>query len=335
MKWILNLGLRLIDRQLRREQRCAVSELEKMRSEFATQYRDVLAACDALKTSSDPAALARDYLSLILNRENEIDWWRENGPYLTQPWFIWEYAVARGLIQSASEQAHETAWPLRVLKPEGCTKCKIVQLQLTRQISAPEHGRIRLFSIGDDERLTALFVSMGFRTKDGVCARTIDSLSAPIADRAAELAVTLLENGYGVCVEEPLLESKILLRDFSPEQKYWVLAAPSPDKFKLVYPRNPRLHQYVCMAGGRWNGTYVEFPVCNADRLEELMRLYGFQADAEANHRLELWRQALEQATVYRRRGGKTRETVVPEDVFQALLKQNPPILEDLLEDDE
>lgn len=334
MNWILHLGLRLTDRLLRRKQKNASSELEKMRSDLAMRYRDVLAACRSLESVADPVALARDYLNALFTRETQTDWWRENGVYLAQPWFIWDYGVAHNFIQPPSP-AHETPFPLRVLRPESGARGVAVQLQLTREIAAPDHGRIRLFSACEDERYASLIVSMGYRTKDGVCARTIDSLCAPIVDRAVDLAVALLENGYSVCVDEPLLEDRILRRDFAPEQKYWVVAAPPPDKLKLVYPRDPRLHQYVCMAGGRWNGAYVEFPICNADRLEELMRLYGFRADAEAQHRLDLWRQALDQATVYRRRGGKTRESVSAQDVFQALLKRNPPVLEDLLENDE
>lgn len=93
-----------------------------------------------------------------------------------------------------------------------------------------------------------------------------------------------------------------------------------PEILRLTCPRDKVPHQYVCAAGGRWNGKYVEFPIVCYDRLGNLIRLYDFRMARTTSQIIAAWQQAARQAVVYRARRkeeGKPRPTT--EDVFYQL----------------
>ena len=168
------------------------------------------------------------------------------------------------------------------------------------------------------------------------CARKIDETGGGVCDRAAEAAVTLLQQGYPVCVEEPLLRDRILAEEYEPEHLYWVSEGSQLDKLVLQYPRDRRLHKYVRKAGGKWNGKTVEISICNAHLLDDVIRLYGFRVTEGARVRMSAWRETLEQATIYRPRKKKDVPDETPMvDRFKEMMARKPQRIDDLYEDDE
>ena len=155
-------------------------------------------------------------------------------------------------------------------------------------------------------------------------------------DRCAEIGAFLLDHGYRVQVEEAAIRQKILSRDYEREHTHWVLAAPQQDQLLLRYPYDGALNRYVRMAGGKWNGREMQLSIRQAEKIEELIQLYSFRCTQDARKRLDIWRQALENATIYRQRPWKERHaTPPPEDMFLQLLKRDRPIPPDLQEHDE
>lgn len=323
----------MTDRLMKKQ--CSAAGLSRARADFATQYRTIYASCRALESvgALQPTNLAREYMTLVLTTETDDGWWAENQRYLLEPWFIWDYACAHHLVQP--QAAEFSPLSLRVLQPASPKYAGRALLHLERNPAHADQGRLDIHLTDAPPSIDALLRTQGFQPTEEGYFREIAEHAAPIVDRAVENAVLLLEEGCPVCIDEPPLEALILNRQFSPEHRHWVLATARPDRLQLLYPHDPRLHQYIYMAGGRWNGQAMFISISNAEKLEELMRLYGFRATSEAQHRLDVWHDAISQAVIYRQRGGKTRKQNAPEDVFKSMLEQSREVIEDLLETDE
>lgn len=303
------------------------------KAEFATRYREVRGACALLEQSAHVSSLrlGAAYMNQVLSGENDPAWWRENGEDADKPWFIWTYGVEHGLIAPPVPCAAPPEW--HVIRPEGQEKADFARITLHRRTDNAAEGRVRMAYSRADKPFRQWLYARGYRWSQIGYEREIDEMSAPIEDRAVELCTQLLQRGCGVCVEESRLERRILEARFEPEHLRWVYAAPQQDRLFLKYPHDPVLHGYVRRAGGRWDGAHMQISVCDADRLEELIRLYGFRATREARHRLDLWQKAVLSATIFRQRNGKTRPaSAPPEDRFRMLLDQEAIIPEDLRE---
>ena len=169
------------------------------------------------------------------------------------------------------------------------------------------------------------------KKEEGVYIRRVSEHAAPIEERAAEHAAALLDCGYAVCVQEGSLRERILNRCFTPEHRYWILPAAQADRLQLVYPRDVRLHQYVCRAGGRWTGKRMEISICHTDRVEEMMQIYGFRATREARARMDAWQEAIARTTIYHQRQAR-KNAQKPQDMFQAMLERPRNVIDDLRE---
>ena len=310
--------------------------MRRARADFSSRWREIFSACEVLSSLApeSPLQIAQRYMTCVLEKEEESAWWQENAPYLSQPWFIWRYSCIQGLVAAPPPAAEPP--PLLLIRPKGTQRDACAHLRLSRESADPDRGWLEISGPEKEKAFQARIRAQGLWLRNGFYVRRIGETAAPLIDRAVELAVLLLEEGYTVSVEEPLLEARILRRQFAPERRYWVLAPPQRDKLRLSYPRDQRLHQYVCKAGAVWNGRYMEISIRHADRVEELMRLYGFHASAAAERRLEIWRKAVAQATVYRERKRKNEPPgAVPADMFKKMLEQKIDVIEDLLETDE
>jgi len=203
---------------------------------------------------------------------------------------------------------------------------------LERIFHSPEQGKI-LLEGPEETAIWKILIKKGFSGKQGVYGRVIDFCAQPLLDRGAEIGALLLDQGYWVQIEEAAIREKILARDYEPEHTHWVLAAEQEDQLLLRYPYDAVLNRYVRMAGGKWNGQEMQLPIRSAEKVEELIQLYSFRCTKEARKRLDLWQQALENATIYRQRPWKERyPTASPEDMFHQMLKKDRPVLPDLQE---
>lgn len=302
----------------------------KCRADFARRYGEICEACAVLEPSPDAAArLACDYMSRVLADEHEAEWWRVRSVYAAQPWFVWTYCRNRGMV--AEPEPADAECCMRVIRPEAQQHPGCVYLSVKREPMRPAEGLLRVEYAFADEGFGAVLRTRNLRWKDGGFMRRINEWAAPISDRAVENAVRLIDDGYTVCVAEPALADAIAARSFEPEYRYWVLATSQPDKLRLVYPRDQKLHRYVCQAGAHWNGKYMEIAVCHADRLEELARLYGFRMTGEVRRRLDAWHEAVRQATVLSPRHSRSQEACVPpSDMFRELLERDIAVIDDL-----
>lgn len=302
---------------------------------FSQQYRQIREACVMLETAANLKAscLAAAYMTHALH-QTDLAWWRENGVYCTQSWFIWEYCLRQGIVHAPSDPPSPWEKEL-VIRPENETVRTCVRMRLRRDAQESSQGAL-LLKIFGEPLPGELLRSCGFRVEEKYIVRRVGERSAPLMDRAVECAGRFLENGCAVSVVEPALKQQILEQRFEAEHRYWVLAGKLADQLYFMYPYNEQLNRYLYAAGGQWNGKCMVISVTNAEKMEELIHLYGFRVTKEARRRIEAWNMAMEQASIYRIRKGKTRRNLETcEDMFQRFLKRKIEVPEDLRDSDE
>lgn len=335
MRWILAYRLWLEDRRNRRKPKKNgdVVSLEQARAAFAASYGAVYHACTELqtKTRQPPLELARRYMSAVLE-EQSLSWWTENGEYAMQPFFIWSYGCERGLITPPAEEKDAGYF---ILEPVQQTHEGTVYLRLARELENPEEGGLIVEYAQADEAFAQWMRQRRFKPmEEGVFGRRVRENAAPLLDRGAESAALLLEEGYAVCVTERALHDRIVTHTFEPEHFFWILTSNQPDRLRLIYPREEHIHRYICKAGGKWTGKYMEIPIGYADRLEELTRLYGFRFTRGARQRIEAWQEAVRRTTLYHPRTNRA-ERVRTEDMFTRLLNARIQVPDDLKDEHE
>lgn len=335
MNWLQKCGVWLACRGAGRQTGKAEGDWPPEKADFVRQYPAVLSICRRLsgQVSLPPQRLALRYMASILEQEEEEEnWWRENGVYLTQPWFIYEFCRRQHLLSAAALPPRP---PLMILRPPGKENAPILFLRLERALHTPREGALFLEGPLEKEQ-EEMLREAGFQEKEGQWRREIDECAGPILDRGAEIGARLLEAGAALEIGEERLKEKILAHDFETEHRYWVIASPQENELLLRYPYDLSLNRYVRLAGGRWNGREMCFPIRAANRLEEIIQLYPFRCTQAAQQRLDAWQRALAQATIYRQRPWKQRyPTAAPEDMFHSLLKSERPVLDDLIDCDE
>lgn len=291
------------------------------RTAFIHRGEAVARACIEAGGNEDMAAA---YMEHVL-RCTDKSWWREKARVLCEGWFIWQYCVSNGLIDETEEI--ESAPPV-MLAPENVLGQ--AQICTERLVRHPEQGRIRIFCTPPAEVLT----SLGYVQREGFYARRVDECAGGIDHRAAEAGDVLLAAGYALTLEDEAMKARILSGDYEEEKRCWIRETGREDMLRLTYPHDAVLHRYICMAGGRWNGKYVEMPIVYADRLDDLIRLYGFSITDEAARRIDAWHQALRTATVYRPRKKRQETAARPEDMFKQMMLRKTEIPPDLLDED-
>lgn len=308
----------------------------RMRKAFALRYCDVLKACISLQEATElpSGQFACRYMNSIM-QQNQESWWQENAPYLTQPWFVYEYACDQQLIQRKPPSAEECPEQY-IVAPEKPLHQGAVRLQAERTVGNPERGSIHMHYDFADKTYRWIARTHHFHTVDHQYIRTIGEADGGVCDRVVETAMILLEYGYRVCVDEASLHRRIMAEDFVPAYPYWVLEGTAIDRLELRYPRDKVLHGHVYQAGGRWNGSTVEISICNAHLLDDLIRLYGFRITEKARQRMAAWQNALGSATVYRPRQKRGEAPALPAiDRFREMMERKPSILEDLCDNNE
>ena len=336
MRWILAYRLWLEDWRNRRKQKKSgdAAALAQARASFAASYEAVYCACAELqtKTQQPPLELARRYMCAVLE-EQALSWWTENGEYAAQPFFIWSYGCARGLITPGAEEKDAGYF---ILEPAQRMHEGVAYLRLLREPENPEEGALIVEYAQADEAFAQRMRQRRFKPMEGqgLFGRRVRENAAPLLDRGAEDAALLLEAGYAVCVTERALHDRIAAHTFEPEHFLWILTSNQPDRLRLIYPHVERIHRYVCKAGGKWTGKYMEIPICYADRLEELTQLYGFRITRGAQRRIEAWQEAVRRTTLYRPRTSRA-ESVRTEDMFTRLLNAHIQVPDDLKDEHE
>ncbi len=326
MKWCKawKLVFRLVraDRQIE-------TETASFRTQFIARYDDVQSACALF--SGNPMSTTAKYYTTILEQEKGADWWQQNHRALAEPWFILRYCRQHALIEMSTDGC--TDFDPIVIRPENADEAvRRAQLVLERDMQYPETGAICLHST-DDGALKEIFQRMHFSLTEKGYLRKVGECSGPLTDRASETGLELLQRGYTLYLTDQAAADLILAGRFEPTHRYWIRETSHPEILRLTYPRDKTLHRYVCAAGGRWNGKYVEFPIICFDRLGDLIRLYDFHITRTAERYINAWQQSTRQAIVYRSRRseeGKPRPTA--EDVFQQLLTREIVVPDDVLD---
>ncbi len=301
------------------------------------KFPEVLNACETLQglTKISPRRLACWYMSSITEQHPDTAWWRENETYITQAWFIYEYACEHGMIQRA-ERGIEPPRELFDIKPEQVKHEGCVIIRVERAAGEPTCGSVSLVYVHADREFQKLVSMHRYQRQEQVYIRQINETDNNICDRVVETAVILLQQGYCVCVEEEALRKRILAEEYEAAYPYWVLEGATADSLELRYPRDKQLHSYIYRAGGRWNGKAVEISICDAPLLEDLIRLYHFRITGGAKIRMDAWQNTVENAMVYRPRHRKGEQESEPlmVDRFMELMERKVKVLDDLWEDD-
>lgn len=323
MKWCKAFR---IARRLVRADRHSAPETAHFRVRLLECFEDVLSACTLF--SDTPSENAAAYCAAILKNETDPGWWQKHQNALTEPWFILRYCREHWLIEEKSDSACGIA-PI-VICPEEADETRRVQLVLERDLHFPEEGYIRIDST-NDEALTEILQGLRFTLTERGYLRKVSECSGPLSDRAAEIGLELLKRRYTLYLTDSEAADRIRTGKIAPVHRYWIRETGQPEILRLTYPRDKVLHQYVCAAGGRWNGKYVEFPIVCYERLGDLIRLYDFHMTRTANQYIDAWQEATRQAVVYRTRReeeGKPRPTA--QDVFHRLLGREIVVPDDL-----
>lgn len=309
----------------------AEADVRKTRARFNLRFQEVERACREIDGAT-PKGLAARYMSGVMRAGYGPEWWRENGPFLTEAWFIYEYACENGLMERL--QTENSALEMYVLSPESVRHDGHVILRLERTPGQPVQGELSVTCAQADRDYFRFVRRLGFQRGELGCVRHIGETEAPIADRAAEVGASLLKEGYSVCVTEPALQQLILDEDYVPEHRHWIMEGQRLDTIELRYPWDRQLHAYVCRAGGRWNGKTVEMSICDSHKLDDLIRLYGFRITDGAQKRMDAWREALKRATVYRSRKHREQDAGTPVDQFELLMRRQVSVIDDLYDDE-
>lgn len=305
------------------------SSENKYRRDFCYRYQEILCACDLLETQRDGRALAQKYMQHVLEHQR-LQWWTENAADTAQPWFVWQYMCEHGLVTPPVEQ--KASLNVKPILPDGEAPQAILLLHMEREVKNPEQGLIHLHCAQKDlteeqaKQLRCRYISGGY-------VRKVDECAAPIMDRAVQMGVMLLNQGFGVCVQEQALYERILCYEFEPEHLYWVRAAEAVEWLRLTYPYNVELHGYLLQMGGRWTGKQMLLPVTASDRLRDIIRLYNFRMTVEAQRRLALWEEACRRATIYKPRRLRNEPSQIGAvDLFRQMLEQKADVPADLID---
>lgn len=299
------------------------------RRDFSYRYQKILCACEILDPQKDGRDLARKYMQHVMEHQR-LQWWTENADYTTQPWFIWQYMRDHDLATPHVEQ--KASLKVKPILPDGQAPHAILFLQMEREAKNPDQGLIHLRCAQNDlteeqaKQLRCRYILGGY-------VRKVDECAAPMMDRAVQMGVKLLCQGFGVCVQEQALYERILCSEYEPEHLHWVRAAEAVDWLRLTYPYNVELHGYLLQMGGRWTGKQMLLPVTASDRLRDIVRLYGFRMTVEAQRRLALWEEACRSATIYKpRRLRNEPPQIGAVDLFRQMLEQKADVPADLID---
>lgn len=305
--------------------------VRKARMGFAARFHEVARACREMG-GTFPQGLAARYMSSVMRAGYGAEWWCENEPFLAEAWFIYEYACENGLMERP--ETADRAPEMYVLNPESASHDGYVLIRLERTPGRPEQGEICVSCAQADRDYFRYVYRLGFQRGEVGCVRHIGETEAPIADRAAEAGAALLQEGYSVCVIEAGLKKMILDEDYVPEHRHWIVEGRRIDALELRYPWDRQLHAYVCRAGGKWNGKTVEMSICDSHKLDDLIRLYGFRITDGARARMDAWRDARKQATVYRSRKRSAQNNSTPVDQFELMMRRQVSVIDDLYDDE-
>jgi len=317
-------------KQEKAEISCQNHELEQEYRRFCRIADQVEKSC-ALWLPEAPGALAGRYMAHVIHHQKNASWWQEQGEYLDQPWFIRRYCLEYGLLPE--EEPMPPQLSLRLIRPE-CECRQWVLLKAERNVTEPDQGVV-LVRCSYDRELHGLLKQLHFCARERGYELRVNECSAPLADRAAEMGEKLLQAGYGVSVEEAVLEKRILSGRFAPAHGYWIMETEKPEYLRLIYPYNPRLHRYLCMMGAKWEKKQMLIPISCMDQMQDAIRLYDFRMTKEARRLAEAWEIARESATIYRPRRRRQDDGQRPADRFRDMLKREPGVMPDLEDRDE
>ena len=176
-------------------------------------------------------------------------------------------------------------------------------------------------------------MKMSFDPTMGAYLRRIDEYAGPLPERCAEIGSRLLLAGFRILIMDEAVRTMICTGSFGWEYGRWILPGESPARLRLVFPHDQALFQRARTLGAFWTGQQIEIGVWHAEDLMEFARLYEFRISSEARIQMDSWREMYLQ-------GKAVRPGKPPEDGWQRgdpvreILESDPPIPEDLIDED-
>lgn len=214
-----------------------------------------------------------------------------------------------------------------LLSPETATKLGIADV-----VIKDDRFQARYVASDDDFIGIARRCHMHWDKELGWWRRTPDARALPVSDRCAELVARLLKAGFTVSVtadEETI--RKATGGNWEPEHRRWILRAYT-GKLLIQYDKydgNSEIRIAVDHSGARWSTIDGGFLLDAGlhERLGDLIRLYDFRVDADAQKEIDAYERKRAEAVTVR---PKVREKVYNEPGVAGILKSSDEILPDL-----
>lgn len=300
---------------------------------FPLEFREIVSRCEALEcfTGKSAGELAFAYMQYAWSKRDDLQWWRENGAYAREGWFILEALRKAGLAEAAKP-------PVEMY----CLKCRerILEMyafmSIQRDTDNSEKGMISIRAHCFSEALCKMLRQYGYWFEKDAFIRKIGETAGRIEDRATEIGCVLLENGADLYLRDRRVFQGIQTGEYEREHRYWVDAGDTDDKLIIRMPWDKEMYAHVAKAGGKWVNRRIELPVKGYDTFEDIAVICGFRVTEEARKRIFAWREAEKRAVLYKERPGKgEKEFVSVEEAFRTYMSAGRGELSDLYETDD
>lgn len=137
-----------------------------------------------------------------------------------------------------------------------------------------------------------LVKSFEFKWNGAVWHRKINKFNGSIEDRATELIINLILNGFKVLCPNELIKEKVLSSDYEKEKTVWIVRHNDDYVGIRFFKRNDKIYETVRKIKGRWDSNtksvLISYKYCND--ILELQKAYnlGITEDAKAMLNTEL-----------------------------------------------
>lgn len=174
-----------------------------------------------------------------------------------------------------------------------------------------------------------------FIWKDRTWMRAHTAYSGEMEDRAAEIGNALLQAGFPIKTDDPVIRKKAVRGNFIPEHKRWIVRQTGENAMPLAIrlERDSQVRsEALRISGAKKTGRYVSIPLSSWREAMDFAELYGLKTTPKAKDAIM---EAMEHTEVVS--PGSPAEEVL-KDGMKSLrnIMDNceGDILEDLLEDD-
>jgi len=133
--------------------------------------------------------------------------------------------------------------------------------------------------------------------------RKCDNFTGSAHDRATEISILLLKEGFIISIADDILKEMIMKKEFVPEHKRWIkiiISGKYRDWFCLEWEyKNDRIYQAArAIAGSRWSKPNVLIPSYQYEAIQDLADQYKFKLSNGAKELIEYAKKTKEESLI-------------------------------------